>query len=335
MQVTAYATNSGQTYQLIQAVPQQSTQNVMQYQVLPAHCATTAGSTGGDSIPPQLRLDHVNTLPVVPVTVAQPSVMTVHERISDKPLRAQATPSPSHIQFHITPPPQQTTPTIVLHSGLPLQQASLHHRPKSKVKVQKLPVISQGQCFNMPENLQQQSGLTGLSQSVPPPLQFNNNYIIDTNTTNLNYQNSLSNSSLNQEMTTDIFSTNNQQFRGRASSEPASQLKRFHNHKPDTTKSVFSNQVDGSCPASPLSFQPLSYQMSRMSSSSSSVSLNSFGGNESHKNKPANMVSLFVKHGKSLKFWFFYFENSFRLFFWRFCPLGFNTVAYTYYRNLL
>ena len=289
MQVTAYATNSGQAYQLIQAVPQQS-QNVMQYQVLPAHA-----STGGDALPPQLRLDQVNTLPVV--TVAQPSVMTMQERVSDKPLRAQATPSPSHIQFHISPPPQQSSPTIVLHSGLPLQQASLHHRPKSKVKVQKLPVISQGQCFTMPENVHQDAGIPGLSQSVPPPLQFNNNYIIDTNSTNLNYQNSLSNSSLNQEMTTDIFNGNNQQqqqFRGRASSEPASQLKRFQqNNKVDTTKSVFSNQLEGNNPSSPLSFQPLSYQMSRMSSSSSSISLNSYCGGDAQKTKSPAMVSSF------------------------------------------
>lgn len=226
MQVTAYATNSGQTYQVIQAVPQ-STQNIMQYQVLPTHCATSATNSGGPMT--QLRLDQVSPLPVVAVT--QPNVMTVQEKVSDKPLRTQATPSPSTIQFHVTPPPQQQSPTIVLHSGPPLQQASIYHRDKPKVKVQKLPVISQGQCFNLSDSHQR------LSQSVPMQQQYNNNYLVDSNTANLNY------TSLNQDLTStdshDIFQQQN--FRGRASSEPASHLTKLKINKLDSTKSVFSN----------------------------------------------------------------------------------------------
>ena len=235
MQVTAYATNSGQTYQVVQAVPQ-STQSIMQYQVVPA---TSSSAFDGAAIAP-MRL---NSLPTAVVGVTQPSVMTVQERVSDRPLRSQVAPSPSHIQFHITPPPQQSSPTIVLHSGPPLQQASLHHRNRQKIKVEKLPVISQGQCFDLSES----NSLVSHS-----PIQLNNNYLLETHhhsnhtATNLNYQTSLSNSSLHTEISGPDsgnldFSFNNtqQQFRGRASSEPASSPLK----KPSsTTKSVFSHQ---------------------------------------------------------------------------------------------
>jgi len=245
MQVATYATNSGQTYQVVQTVPQ-SSPSIMQYQVVPA----TSSSDEQLS-----RLDQVNTVPVMALT--QPSVMSVQERVSDKPLRAQATPSPSHIQFHITPPPQPQTPTIVLHSGPPLQQASLYQRQRQqKVKVQKLPVISQGQCFDLSESNAQP---LGLSQSVPP-MQLNNNYLMEANQCNLNYNTSLSNSSLHTDVNADndLFNNPSSQFRGRASSEPASQLKKMHPLKSDSTKSVFSHQQ-----------QDLSLQFPKMSPSPS------------------------------------------------------------------
>ena len=241
MQVTAYG---GQTYQVVQTAQlPQPTQSIMQYQVVPA---TTSASEAITS----LRLNSLST------TTSQPNdVMTVQERVSERPLRSQVAPSPSHIQFHITPPPQQSSPTIVLHSGLPLQQASLHQRNHQKIKVEKLPVISQGQCFD----LSQSNSLVGLS-----PLQINNNYLLETHhhnnhtTTNLNYQtSSLGNSNLQAGISaTDAgnleFPFNNnpqqpqqqqpqqlQQFRGRTSSEPVTSPIKIN-----STKSVFSHQQD-------------------------------------------------------------------------------------------
>ena len=240
MQVTAYATNSGQTYQVIQTVPQSPpSNNVMQYQVLPTHC------TPNNALP-QLRLDQVNSLPVVAVT--QPNIVTVQEGMNEEKsmLTADNSNTHSNIQFQLTPPQQPASPTIMLHSGPPLQQASLMQRERARVQVHKLPVISQGECY-VHDN-------TILSQSMPA-MQYNNNYIIHSQQThtNLNYQNSLSNSSIN---SIGDAGGEQPQFRSRASSEPSTQLQ--HNDN-TTTTSMHSNpnsqlRMSGSCSPSPASY---------------------------------------------------------------------------------
>lgn len=171
MQVTTYTTDAtGKTYQVIQAVPQ-SPHNVMQYQVLPANYVSNAER----SLSP-LQMEQVNIQPVVAVT--QPHVMTLQESVSGlKTMESQA--SPSQIQFHLTPPPQQPSPTIVLHQGPPVQRAALLQHEKHKVQVQHMPGLNQN--FFMAN--QSQTAFTQLSQSLPAT-HFNANYFVQNHLTN-------------------------------------------------------------------------------------------------------------------------------------------------------
>ena len=228
MQVTTYATNAGQTYQVVQAVPQ-SPQNLMQYQVLPANCLT-------NQTMPQIQLGHVNIQPVV--NISQPNVMTIHETVAGVSQKTQIQPSlpSSQMQFQFSPPPQQPSPAIVLQPSPDLQNASLVHHEKRKIQVTHMPVLSQGLVCQSGVTYmtnQNQSEITQLSQSMPSALQFPGNYNIITTTRNdisHGHHPHQSYGGLN-DGNISLIDELSQDLRGRAASEPSNSLFKPQGHR--------------------------------------------------------------------------------------------------------
>ena len=217
MQVTTYATSGGQTYQVVQAVPE-SVQNVMQYQVLPANYLSNQAM-------PQIQLGHVNIQPVI--NISQPNVMTIHESVAGiSPKEQMQTAPTSQMQFQFSPPPQQPSPTIVLKPSPNIQRASLIHHEKPRMHVMQMPVLSQGHIYQSKDvaYMTNHGNMTQLPQSMPAAVQFPSNYI------NTDIQQTLSGSMSNLSDPNSALSDNSMQqephFRNRATSEPASHFKK-------------------------------------------------------------------------------------------------------------
>ena len=214
MQVTTYSTSGGQTYQVIQAVPQQS-RNV--YQVLPAHCIPTSQQI------PQIQVNHVNIHPVVEVT--QPNVMTIEDAASDinqttSPIQQPI--SASQLNFQMSQNSNPPTPTILIHSGPQLQRASLLHHDKPKVQVQQYPNFR-----HTPYQMSQPGKVELTSSDVMSATPYNRSkYIISPTKNDICQQLSgVKTHEIEEEKKLNTCNQNNN-FRSRSSSEPQNSLKR-------------------------------------------------------------------------------------------------------------